>query len=216
MENLFVLRKFTRNIGLGLALIVSTGGLAGGGQLTLSQDRDTPEKKRTGAQATPEASKAGSNPFTSGRWTLVGYGSAAVGKTARKIYAGHVGLGYYFVDNLSVNLEAVGYFIDQKNETSAGSLDLLPRWHYLRSRNLSLYLDASAGLIYSDKRLGESGTHFNFTLQGGLGATYDLTEGFIPMTGVRWLHISNARLQGKDRNVGFDSPMFYLGVMTPF
>ena len=66
-------------------------------------------------------------------------------------------------------------------------------------------------MIYSMERMGRSGTHFNFTLQSGFGATYGLSDLFIPMGGMRWFHISKARIRGRDRNVGFDSPMFYLG-----
>ena len=159
---------------------------------------------------------ADKNPFTAEKWTLVSYGSAAVGKTSRKVYAGHVGLGYYMIDGVSINLEGAGYFIDQANDTGAGGVDLLPRWHYLQGDNWSLYVDGGPGIIYSNKRMGDSGTHFNFTLQAGLGMTYSLNERIMPITGFRWFHISNARIKGEERNVGFDSPMFYLGVMMPF
>jgi len=36
------------------------------------------------------------------------------------------------------------------------------------------------------------------------------------MGGLRWFHISNGRIKGKEHNVGFDSPLFYAGVMIPF
>ncbi|MEX0806915.1 MAG: acyloxyacyl hydrolase [Candidatus Binatia bacterium] len=160
--------------------------------------------------------QASRDPFAAGKWLFTGYGSAAVGKTSRQIYAARWGLGYHVANDLSLNLEGVGYLINQERNTGAIGLDLLPRWHYLRSERWSMYADGGGGVIYSGKRMGNSGTHFNFTLQGGVGATYDAGHQITPMAGIRWFHISNARIQGKARNVGFDSPLLYLGLMFPF
>ncbi|MBI4524099.1 MAG: acyloxyacyl hydrolase [Deltaproteobacteria bacterium] len=209
-----------RNSSLVLIGILSSPGLPLGSEVvsprnpqtgTAGEVRNSSKLPGT-AQTAPEENRS----FAAGTRNITIYPSAAAGKSGRKIYAGHVGLGYYVIDNLSINLEGVGYGIDQDNDTGAVGLDLLPRWHYMRAADWSLYLDGGAGIIYSNNRLGESGTHFNFTLQGGLGVTYHLTGNLIPITGLRWFHISNARIQGKDRNVGFDSPMFYLGLMKPF
>jgi hypothetical protein len=109
-------------------------------------------------------------PFAAGQWLLMGYGSAAVGKTSHQVYAGHVGLGYHFIDNLSLNLEGVGYFVDHAHNSGGGGVDLLPRWHYLARDNCSLYLDGGWGFIYTSDTLRDPGTHFNFTVQGGAGA----------------------------------------------
>jgi hypothetical protein len=163
----------------------------------------------------PEHSQAASR-FAAGKWLLSGYGSAALGKTTHKVYAGHVGLAYYFIDDLSINFEGVGYFIDHSNHTGGAGVNLLPRWHYLARDEWSLYLDGGWGLIYTRDTLRNPGTHFNFTVQAGAGATYDLSDRLMALGGVRWFHISNGRIRGKNRNVGFDSPLFYMGVMLPF
>jgi lipid A 3-O-deacylase len=167
----------------------------------------------------PSPAPAPSQPdcaFAAGKWVVSGYGSAALGKSSHQVYAGQVGLGYYFFDDLALNVEGVGYFVDHANDTGGGGVNLLPRWHFLARPQWSLYLDGGWGFIYTRDTLREPGTHFNFTVQGGLGATYRISDRIHPMLGFRWFHISNARIRGKDRNVGFDSPMFYLGVMSPF
>jgi hypothetical protein len=95
------------------------------------------EASRTGPPTTDTKQSRG--PFAAGRWLLSGYGSAAVG-TGDRVFAGHVGLGYYFIDNISLNLEGVGYVIEHANTTTGGGLDLVPRWHYLKRDHWSLYL----------------------------------------------------------------------------
>jgi len=154
--------------------------------------------------------------FKAGQWVFTGYGSAAVGKTSHQVYSGHVGLGYYFIDYLSLNVETLGYFVDHARNTGGGGIDLIPRCHFLVRDEWSLYLDGGWGFIYTRDTLRDPGTHFNFTVQAGPGATYRFTDRFNAMMGYRWFHISNARIRGKNRNVGFDSPMFYLGVMSVF
>ena len=120
------------------------------------------------------------------------------------------------IDHLALNVEVVGYYVDHSHNTGGGGVDLLPRWHFLARGNWSLYLDYGWGFIYTRDTLRDPGTHFNFTVQAGLGATYRATDRLHPMIGYRWFHISNARIRGKERNVGFDSPMFYIGAMSPF
>lgn len=154
--------------------------------------------------------------FARGRWILAGYGSGTAGKSSRNVYAAHFGLGYHVIDNLSLNLEATGYFIKQAKDTGGVGLDIVPRWHFLRGDRWSLYLDGGAGVMYTEGPLRSPGTKFNFALQGGLGMSYNFTERLIPVVGLRWFHISNARIQGEDRNVGFDAPMIYFGFIAPY
>lgn len=186
----------------------------------VSQAVDSPsDKSDWGASEASADRRAGESIktlFPAGTWSLYGYGAAAVGKTSRKVYTGNLGVGYHVIDDFSLNLQTAGYFIDHARNTGGGGLDMLFRWHPLHGRAWSLYMDGGPGFIYTRKTLRDPGTHFNFTVQGGMGATYKLTDRLRSMAGIRWFHISNARIRGKNRNVGFDSPMFYLGLMIPY
>lgn len=182
-----------------------------------SRQADSPSKEASPSapESTPQSQTAQSvkTPFRSGSWNIYLYGGAALGKTSHRVYTGNIGLGYHVVDDFSLNIEAGGYFIDHARDTGGGGLDTLLRWHPLRGRGWSLYLDGGPGFIYTRHTLRDPGTHFNFTVQDGMGATYKLTGRLHFMAGMRWFHISNARIRGKSRNVGFDSPMFYFGAM---
>jgi hypothetical protein len=196
-----------------LALALSLGPGAAQDQPSVENPTlDVPSRSAFLAPAQPQADSL----FKASKWVFTGYGSGAVGKSSHQVYAGHIGVGYHLIDYLSLNLEAVGYIVDHAHKSGGGGLDLLPRWHYLVRENWSLYLDGGLGFIYTRDTLRDPGTHFNFTVQAGPGATYRFSDCFNAMVGYRWFHISNARIRGKNRNVGFDSPMFYLGVMSTF
>lgn len=193
---------------------------AGENRVHAYQEVDSPSNK-TSSRTQDDHSEAETDGsaktfFPAGTWNLYSYAAAAVGKTSRKVYAGNIGLGHYIIDDFSLNLQAAGYFVDHARDTGGGGVDMLFRWHPFYGRAWSLYMDGSPGFIYTRKTLRDPGTHFNFTVQGGMGATYKLTGRLHSMAGIRWFHISNARIRGKNRNVGFDSPMFYLGLMFPY
>jgi hypothetical protein len=146
----------------GIYIFITMTTLLTGAQVAAAE-MDTPsnallesQASRTGAPTTD--TQQSRSPFAAGRWLLSGYGSAAVG-TGDRVYAVHVGSGYYFIDNISLNLEGVGYFIDHAN-TTGGGLDLVPRWHYLKRDHWSLYLDGGMGFIYTRDSVTRSGNSF--------------------------------------------------------
>ncbi len=131
---------------------------------------------------------------------------------------GTAGVGYYFVKNFSINAEfpVYGIFQNQDNAVGAG-FNLLGRWHFLTLDRWSFYLDGGAGLIEADHAFPAGGTHFNFTEQVGLGLTYALTDSTSLMAGARYAHVSNAGIDGGDRNPSINSAVYgYVGVMLRF
>jgi hypothetical protein len=61
------------------------------------------------------------------------------------------------------------------------------------------------------------GTSFNFTPRLGVGFTRQLTDSGIRLEGgLRWAHISNARITGDADNPARDSAMLYVGLIFPF
>src|SRR5579884_1646646 len=101
----------------------------------------------------------GSLAFT----TEAAYAHYFNGSPAR-IESGSVGLGYYFLDNISLNLEAAGFSVQQPGPDSVISgLDLLLRHHLFTSGRFSFYIDVGGGVSYATAPTPYYGTYFNFS-----------------------------------------------------
>lgn len=170
----------------------------------------------TGAAAA--AGGDGVNPFVRGAWTSQftgGYAQDLDGD--ENIAIASAGLGYYLYDNISVNAEFLGYCFDQEGDGAiAVGVNLLGRWQPVSTEDLSMFIEAGIGYLNADDPVPPGGTHNNFTPQAGLGLTYRLTGRAHLLGGVRYLHVSNANIDGTKFNSGIDSLYGYLGVMITF
>ncbi len=175
-----------------------------------------PLTQLTALATTAFENEAADRPFAAGSWTFQTYGSAGVFDSDKgEIYTGHIGVGYYFVDDLSINLEAFGGWVTPERDEhgGVGGFDLLLRWHFVNEDGYSLYIDGGAGFQQATTNY-PSDSHHNFRPQFGIGGTLELFDSARLMVGVRWLHISNAGTT--DGNDGFDGAQFYAGLMIPF
>jgi opacity protein-like surface antigen len=128
-------------------------------------------------------------------------------------FAGH----YYFGDEVSLGLELQGYFVDQEeHDTELGGASLVLRWHFLASENYTLFFDGGLGGSYSGFDVPEDGTHFNYTARGGGGITRKLRDDLHLLGGVRFWHLSNGNLHGRDENPSQDGVQYFIGLMFTF
>jgi opacity protein-like surface antigen len=169
---------------------------------------------------TPLALAADHPPaFEAGTWTLQSYATYAggLGEYAN-ISAGHIGGSYYVFNNLSLGLELSGGFVHQsdfgaKDAWLYGASAIL-RHHVLElDRRTTIFIDASFGPFEASHRLPAGGTHFNFITRVGLGATYQLKDNLYLIAGARYFHLSNARIEGSDRNPSINGVEGVLGLM---
>lgn len=125
---------------------------------------------------------------------------------------------YFIADSIEFSAELNGWYFDQPGDNAFGiNPAFVFRWHFFEIGNWSFYGDAGIGLLLSTDDTPVGGTSFNFTPRLGTGLTYRLTDdGTRLQVGVRWHHISNARLEGDIENPARDGVMFYTGVMIPF
>jgi len=168
--------------------------------------------------ATPPAPHRRIEPYGvegSTRWNIHGAGAVQFDEGDHTIALFGLGLSHFIADGLSLDLELNALFINQSIEnTEAANLNLLFRWHFIRERQWTMFLDGGAGLLLSVNDVPANGSSFNFTPQAGLGFTLDLGADVRFIAGARWHHISNANLY--DTNPGRDSIMGYAGVSFPF
>ncbi len=138
----------------------------------------------------------------------------------------HVAFSEFLADDLEFAVEAAGWYFDQPGGNTGGvSGSMVFRWHALHAEDYrwTLFGDAGIGLLGAFDDVPSGGTGFNFLPRLGGGLTWALNEsvdgasrGPRLMVGVRWHHISNARIQGDDNNPGRDSVAGYVALTIPF
>ena len=207
-----------RPVGMVLALLA---GLAATGVASPARAagaaRPSEATTATTAPASPAASPAGD--FAAGTWSLSLYGGYdREFRGDPQLGYGAVGVGYYAFDNFSVNAEARTLYADQDagRDTTVFALDLLIRHHLIRGDGWSIFVDASAAVSQSLYHLPADGTHFNFMEEAGVGATFKVADNVHLIGGVRYWHLSNARLRGADENPGLNGVGGYVGLLFTF
>jgi predicted porin len=158
--------------------------------------------------------------FPKGTWTVDLYASynASVAK-GESVSSGVAGVSYYFAERHAVRAEVVGHFLDNDGDSPDADDSWAPganiglRWHFHERDRLTLFIEGIAGLFYGQHNFPKGGTHFNFNEQFGLGATYRIDGNVHFLGGVRYMHISNARIRGADENPSYDGLGGYVGVL---
>ena len=168
--------------------------------------------------ATP--ADAASDPFAKGStyWSVTGAGSLSVSTSLGWIHLTELNVSYYLIDDLAVSCGGIiGYINARQSPGGAlGGPDLGLRWHYAKGHRWSTYAEALVGAVFQQHPLAEEGLRFNFDLQPGAGASYQLNDRALLQGGLRWHHLSNARIRGKEHNPSYDGPMMYLQLTRPF
>jgi len=128
-----------------------------------------------------------------------------------------IGGNYFLWNNFSLGAEINGYGISQLGDDAiAVSLEATFRHHLWQHDDWTFFIDGAFGPSYSSRETPAGGTHFNFISRFGLGATYRLDEHVHLMFGTRYWHMSNARIEGVDRNPNFNAAQVFVGLMWQF
>ncbi|HEX8912771.1 MAG TPA: acyloxyacyl hydrolase [Humisphaera sp.] len=154
--------------------------------------------------------------FAKGTWTLSLYaGFDRECSNDPNLAYGSAGVGYFVMDHVSLNAEFRTAYVRQADGEDATlfELDLLLRHHVLRRDNWTLFVDVGGGISESTHRVPVGGTNFNYVLETGVGATYRIADGVHLIGGVRYWHLSNARLHGDDENPSANGVGGYVGLL---
>jgi hypothetical protein len=101
------------------------------------------------------------------------------------------------------------YYGSPESATAAG-LKLALRYHFIGLGRFVPYLEANAGAGGTSLKVPEIDSTFTFVLEGGVGASYFVTDKVALNFGYRFQHISNGNTSTPNR--GFNSDSGVIGV----
>jgi len=139
-------------------------------------------------------------------------------------FKGHVDVSihgqytYFVVDDFEVGVEAALWGFFQDDNTAGLSTSLVMRYHFFQAERWSAFAEAGMGLMVAGDDVPDTGTSFNLMPRLGAGVTWQISEDSSTrlITGLRWHHISNARIKGEEDNPARDGPGLYVGLMYSF
>ena len=151
-----------------------------------------------------------------GAWTFHTYGGYVNDLGPYDVEGGFAaaGFNYYLVDGISLGGEVAGYGISQPvHNAVAVAPGIVFRHHLVDTGNSSFFVDVAGAMFFANERVPDEGTDFNFATQAGIGLTQKLGGGSHLLLGVRFFHLSNANLEGDDRNPSLNGISAYVGLM---
>jgi hypothetical protein len=150
-------------------------------------------------------------------WLWAGYGIADNFEDSVDQYI-YFAWSTFLAQDVEVALEAGGWYFNQPGDNEGGlSGSILFRWHFIHHETWTVYAMGGIGVLGATGEVPDGGTSFDLLPRLGVGVTKQLTdEGLRLDVGLRWHHISNARIAGDDDNPSRDSAMLYVGLIFPF
>lgn len=124
----------------------------------------------------------------------------------------------FLVDDFEVGVEATLWGFFQDDSTGGVSTSLVLRYHFFQAQRWSAFAEAGMGVLVSGDDVPDEGTSFNLMPRFGGGITWRIFEDSPTrlMAGLRWHHISNARIKGEDANPARDAPGLFVGLVYEF
>jgi hypothetical protein len=205
----------------------TTAGLLSQDPQDQATSKDQPAAKDQAAPTTsptPAKLEESAGPLRYGdpgsTWVTLGGGAADNGTDLdENIFAR---FNYFIAKDVEMFGEVGAWQFSQEGKDSTGfNLAMVVRWHFYDDGKWTLFTDVGIGILAATdpvpRREGIEGTNFDFTPRAGGGFTRQLTDDGVRLeVGLRWAHVSNARISGNNDNPGRDSLMLYAGLIFPF
>jgi hypothetical protein len=123
----------------------------------------------------------------------------------------------FIVDDWEFRVELGGWYFDQEPDSTWGvNPGIAVRWHFINEGPWTVYGDAGIGLLVAADDVPSGGSSIDFMPRVGGGITRRINaRGDRLEFGVRWHHVSNARVVGDSNNPDRDGVMLYAGISFP-
>lgn len=137
---------------------------------------------------------------------------AGIGSTIMPM--AHIGVHRFIFDNFSLGAEVVAAGIWQPGDDAAavGVIGMF-RHHLIQNDRASFFMDFGFGPLQASDRVPEGGTDFNFITRVGPGVAWRLDDKTSLVGTARYWHLSNARIEGHDRNPSLNAAELSIGLM---
>jgi lipid A 3-O-deacylase PagL len=119
----------------------------------------------------------------------------------------------FIVDDWEFRVELGGWYFDQSPDATWGvNPNMIIRWHFINEDPWTVYADVGLGLLFAADDVPSGGSSVDFMPRAGVGVTHRINmKGDRVEVGLRWHHVSNARVVGDANNPDRDGLMLYAG-----
>ena len=119
-----------------------------------------------------------------------------------ELVGGAISVNRHMTSNWTVGVETTLFHVNQESaaDVFVPVLSVMLRWSAFRVGETSVFFEGGGGVSYASGAVPNGGTRLNLVSQTGVGIARALTPRIALVGGLRWLHLSNNSLNGRDRN----------------
>ena len=130
-----------------------------------------------------------------------------------QLIGGAISLSRQMTPSWTVGIETSLFHVNQEpiGDVFLPALSLMLRWSAFRVGETSVFLEGGGGLSYASNEVPNRGTRLNLVSQTGVGLERPLSSRIGLVGGLRWLHVSNNSLNGRDHNPDIQALGIYIG-----
>jgi hypothetical protein len=134
-----------------------------------------------------------------------------------EMYGVVTGFTYGLRDGLVFTASAPLYYVSQRGVDAfllGGTFGV--RGRLLRIRRATIFAEFQVGISQADTTTPPRGTRFNYLALGGAGVTVPVSRTVHVLAALKWVHVSNASLAGRDRNPDIEAVGPRVGLLIGF
>ena len=130
-----------------------------------------------------------------------------------QMFGGAIGFSRRVTPNWTLGVEMSLLRVNQQpvRDVFLPAMSVLLRRIAFRVGETSVFFEGGGGVSYASGEVPDRGTRFNLVSQAGVGLAHPLSPRNDLVGGLRWLHVSNNSVDGRDRNPDIQAMGLYVG-----